>query len=146
MHKTQYFRYGYRDRYEQPSSGPDQVYQSLLYSAATAMDRDMDHINEADIVKSNEYYASLLQDLDIITQPKDNKPFVLPESSVWNRLKLTSARIDDDHVKKDSGFSLEREILRIGASTDAELRHTSKSPRKCNPAFLVEHTMTARER
>lgn len=107
----------------------------------------MDHINEADIVKSNEYYASLLQDLDVITRPKDNKPFVLPESSVWNRLKLTSARIDDDHVKKDSGFSLEREILRIGASTDAELRHTNKSPRKCNPAaLLAEHTMTARER
>lgn len=98
------------------------------------------------MVKSNEYYASLLHDLDVITRPKDNTPFVLPESSVWNRLKLTSARIEDEHIKKDSGFSLEREILRIGASIDAKYQHTSKSPRKCNPAILAEHTMTARER
>lgn len=105
-------------------------------------------IDDAEIVKSKEYYASLLKDLDVITRPKVDKPFVLPESSVWNRLKLTTLRVKDIHNKHESGFSLEKEIARIDAATTSEfkLAAAGKSPRKSQISSLSTHKVAMKEK
>jgi len=105
-------------------------------------------LDDAEIVKSKEYYASLLKDLDIITRPKEDKPFVLPESSVWNRLKLTTLRVKDIHNKHEAGFSLEREMARIQAATTCEFKLASatKSPRKSQISSLSTYKVAMKEK
>lgn len=105
-------------------------------------------LDDAEIVKSKEYYASLLKDLEVITRPKEDKPFVLPESSVWNRLKLTTLRVKDIHNKHDSAFSLEREMVRIQAATTCEFKQAAagKSPRKTQITNLSTFKVAMKEK
>lgn len=92
----------------------------------------MEKNDASEVVKSQKYYAHLLKDLEIITRPKMETPFVLPETSIWHKLKLGSTHAKDLHTVKGPKFSLEKEILRIQVATDVEMKKLSTRPSR-NP-------------
>jgi hypothetical protein len=95
----------------------------------------MEAVDASEVVKSQKYYAHLLKDLEIITRPKIESPFVLPETSIWHKLKLGSTYAKDFQTVKGSKFSLEKEILRIQVATDVEMKKISTRPSR-NPKHM----------